>query len=168
MDPTIIMNAAKEIDRSKKVFILGLRTSNILTQYLAHYLRMMTFDVILVEGTFMEPYEYLVNMTSEDILICISLPRYSQRTIQSVKLIHNKGYRIISLTDSESSPIFNYSSISLIARCSMNSFFDSMVSPLVIINTLLLSISATTSRDVEKSFKELEEFWEKSSTYERI
>lgn len=168
MDPAIIMNAAKEIDRSKKVFILGLRTSNILTQYLAHYLRMMTFDVILVEGTFMEPYEYLVNMTSEDILICISLPRYSQRTIQSVKLIHNKGYRIISLTDSESSPIFNYSSISLIARCSMNSFFDSMVSPLVIINTLLLSISATTSRDVEKSFKELEEFWEKSSTYERI
>lgn len=168
LDPTVIMNAAKEIDRSKKIFILGLRTSNFLTQYLAHYLRMMTFDVILVEGTFMEPYEYLVNMTSEDILICISLPRYSQRTIQSVKLIHNKGYRIISLTDSESSPIFNYSSISLIARCSMNSFFDSMVSPLVIINTLLLSISATTSRDVEKSFKELEEFWEKSSTYERI
>lgn len=168
LDPTVIMNAAKEIDRSKKIFILGLRTSNFLTQYLAHYLRMMTFDVILVEGTFMEPYEYLVNMKSEDILICISLPRYSQRTIQSVKLIHNKGYRIISLTDSESSPIFNFSSISLIARCSMNSFFDSMVSPLVIINTLLLSISAVTSRDVEGSFKELEEFWEKSRTYERI
>ena len=107
-------------------------------------------------------------MKSEDILICISLPRYSQRTIQSVKLIHNKGYRIISLTDSESSPIFNFSSISLIARCSMISFFDSMVSPLVIINTLLLSISAVTSRDVEGSFKELEEFWEKSRTYERI
>ncbi|MFB0971776.1 MAG: MurR/RpiR family transcriptional regulator, partial [Neofamilia sp.] len=168
LDPTVIMNAAKEIDRSKKIFILGLRTSNFLTQYLAHYLRMMTFDVVLVEGTFMEPYEYLVNMKSEDILICISLPRYSQRTIQSVKLIHNKGYRIISLTDSESSPIFNFSSISLIARCSMNSFFDSMVSPLVIINTLLLSISAVTSRDVEGSFKELEEFWEKSRTYERI
>lgn len=168
LDPVVIMNAAKEIDKSKKIFILGLRTSNILTQYLAQYLRMMTFDVVLLEGTFMEPYEYLVNMTSEDILICISLPRYSQRTIQSAKLVHERGFRIISLTDSESSPIFDYSTISLIARSSMNAFFDSMVSPLVIINALLLSISSVTSRDVEGSFKELEEFWEKSRTYEKI
>lgn len=168
LDPTAIMKAAKEIDKSKKVFILGLRTSNILSKYLAHYLRMMTFDVVLLEGTLVEPYEYLINMEPDDILICISLPRYSQRTIQNAKLIYNKGYRIISLTDSESSPIFEYSSISLIARSSMNTFFDSMVSPLVIINTLLLSISSITSRNVEESFKELEDFWESSRTYEKI
>lgn len=168
LDPAVIMNAAKEIDNSKRVFILGLRTSNILSKYLAHYLRMMSFDVILLEGTLVEPYEYLVHMEQEDILICISLPRYSQRTIQSAKLIYDKGLRIISLTDSESSPIFEYSTISLIARSSMNTFFDSMVSPMVIINTLLLGLSVITSRDIEKSFKELEEFWEKSKTYERI
>lgn len=168
LDPAVIMNAAMEIDKSKKIFILGLRTSNILAQYLSHYLRMMAFDVVLIESTSMEPYEYLINMTSEDILLCISLPRYSQRTIQSVNLIHNKGYKIISLTDSESSPVYKYSSIALISRCSMNTFFDSMVSPLVIINALLLSISSVTFRNVEESFKELEEFWERSRTYEKI
>lgn len=168
LDPLTIINAAKLIDNSKRIYIFGLRTSNILTQYLAHYMRMMGFDVILIESTMMEPYEYLVNMTDDDVLICISYPRYSQRTIQNAKFVYNKGYKIISITDSESSPIYEYSDISLIARSSMNTFIDSLVSPLVLINTLVLAISAITSRDVKASFKELEDFWDKNKTYERI
>lgn len=168
LDPVIIANAAKLIDKSKRIFILGLRTSNILSHYLGHYLRLMGFDVVLIESTLMEPYEYLVGMNNDDVLICISYPRYSQRTIQNVKYIFEKGYRIISITDSESSPIYKYSQISLIARSSMNTFIDSLVSPLVLINTLVLAISGVTTRNVKESFTELEEFWDKSKTYEKI
>lgn len=168
LDPMVIIDAAKIIDKSNRVFIFGLRTSNLLSQYLAQYLRMMGFDTVLVESTMMEPYEYLINMKSEDVLICLSFPRYSQRTIQSIKSIYSKGYKIISITDSESSPVYKYSDISLIARSSMNSFFDSLVSPLVLVNTLLLALSAVTKRDVKDTFRELEDFWERSSTYEKI
>lgn len=168
LDPLIIIDAAKLIDESKRIFIFGLRTSNILSQYLTHYLRMMGFDVILIESTLTEPYEYLIDMTNEDVLICISYPRYSQKTIQNIKFVFDKGYKIISITDSETSPVYEFSNIALIARSSMNSFIDSLVSPLVLINTLVLAISAVTSRDVEEYFRELEDFWDKNETYEKI
>lgn len=168
LDPLVIFDAAKIIDKANRVYIFGLRTSNILSQYLAHYLKMMGFNVVLVESTMMEPYEYLINMNEDDVLICLSFPRYSQRTIQNVKSIYSKGFRIISITDSESSPIYPYSDISLIASSSMNSFFDSLVSPLVLVNTLLLALSAVTTRNVKDSFRELEDFWAKNSTYEKI
>lgn len=168
LDPNTILDAAKEIDKSKRVFILGLRTSNLLAQYLAHYLKMMTFQVVPVESTLTEPYEYLINMNEDDILICMSFPRYSQRTLESAKRINKRGYRIISITDSESSPIYKYSKIALIANSSMHTFFDSMVSPLAVVNTLILAISSITDRDIEGAFEELEEYWETSETYEKI
>ena len=168
LDPLIIIEAAKLIDKSKRIFIFGLRTSNVLSQYLGHYLRMMGFEVILIESTLTEPYEYLINMNKEDVLICVSYPRYSQKTIQNIKFVYDKGYKIISITDSETSPVYEYSNISLIARSSMNSFIDSLVSPLVLINTLVLAISAITSRNVKESFRELEEFWDINKTYEKI
>lgn len=168
LDPLIIIEAAKLIDKSKRIFIFGLRTSNVLSQYLGHYLRMMGFEVILIESTLTEPYEYLINMNKEDVLICVSYPRYSQKTIQNIKFVYDKGYKIISITDSETSPVYEYSYISLIARSSMNSFIDSLVSPLVLINTLVLAISAITSRNVKESFRELEEFWDINKTYEKI
>lgn len=168
LDPKVIIDAAKLIDKSDRIFIFGLRTSNLLAQYLAQYLRMMGFDIVLVEATRMEPFEYLVNMTADDLLLCLSFPRYSQRTIQCIKSIYDKGYRIVSITDSETSPVYKYSKISLIARSSMNSFFDSLVSPLVLVNTLLQALSVVTKRNVKASFTALEEYWEKNSTYEKI
>lgn len=168
LDPNTILEAAKEIDKSKRVFILGLRTSNLLAQYLAHYLKMMTFQVVSVESTLKEPYEYLINMTEDDILICMSFPRYSQRTLESAKRINKRGFRIISITDSESSPIYKYSKISLIANSSMHTFFDSMVSPLAVINTLILAISSISNRDIKGAFEELEDYWETSETYEKL
>lgn len=168
LNPNTIIDAAKEIDKSKKIYILGLRTSNILAQYLAHYLRMMTYSVVLVESTLTEPYEDLINMTKDDILIAISYPRYSQRTLQSIKRIDGRGLRIISITDSESSPVYQFSDITLIANSSMHTFFDSMVSPLALVNTLILAISSVTDRDIKGAFKDLEEYWESSETYEKI
>lgn len=168
LDPNIILNAAKLIDDSDKIYILGLRTSNIVAQYFSHYMKMMNFEVVMVEGTQMDPYEQLISMTDKDVLICMSFPRYSKRTIKSARLVSERGYKIISLTDSESSPINKFSDITLIARNSMTSFFDSLVSPIALINSLLLSLSNITKKDVKKTFSQLEEYFEKADTYEKI
>lgn len=89
---------------------------------------MMGFDIVLVEATRMEPFEYLVNMTSDDLCFAYHFQDIHKGPHKCIKSIYDKGYRIVSITDSETSPVYKYSKISLIARSSMNSFFDSLVS----------------------------------------
>ena len=168
LDPEIIVNAAYMIDKARRVYIIGLRTSNILAQYLYHYLTMMDFTVINIESTQMEPFEQLIGMTEDDILITFSFPRYSQKTIESTRLISEKGYDIISITDSENSPVTSLSTINLIANMTMASIFDSLVSPLAIINSLIIAISHVTQKNIKNSLKQLEEYWEEANTYEKI
>ena len=168
LDPNNILKAAKMLDKAENVYILGLRTSFILSQYLSHYLKMMDFNVVTVEGTMMDPYEQLTRMTEKDILVSISFPRYSQRSIHSTRLIRDKGYKIISITDSESTPISKLSDVNLIARLGMVSFVDSLASPIVLLNALLAAIGQVTEKNIKGNLKKLEEYWESAETYERI
>lgn len=168
LDTEELLEAAKIIDEASRVYVLGLRTSYILSQYLSHYLKMMQFNVTIVEATMKEPFEHLVNMDKDDVLISISFPRYSQRTIEATKLIHEKSFKVISITDSESAPISRFSNINLEARLGMSSFIDSLVAPISLINALLISISDISKKDVKASFSKLESFWERSDTYEKI
>lgn len=163
-----LVKAASIIDKGSKIYILGLRTSYILAQYLAHYLKMMRFNVFIVESTMMEPYEQLINMTEDDVLVSLSFPRYSQRTIESTKLIKEKNIPVISITDSENSPISRFSDINLTAVYGLSSFIDSLVGPMALINALLISIADISTKDVKESFSKLESYWERSDTYEKI
>ena len=131
-------------------------------------MRLLCFNVILVESTQMEPFEQLMNITEDDTLIAITFPRYSRKTIETIKLIRDKNCKIISITDSDTSPLNRYSDVSLIAYTSMTSFIDSLVSPLSLVNTFLLALSNINSKDVKSTFAKLEELWEKQDTYEKI
>lgn len=167
-DPDRVIDAAELIDNSKRIYVLGLRTSNLLAQYLTHYLMMMGFDIINIEATQMEPYEQLHSMTENDLLIVFSFPRYSQRTIESTRLIYNKGFKIITITDSDNAPISSMACINLIAKITMSSIFDSLVSPLVIVNILIKAVSVITKKEIKSHLEDLEAYWEMSNTYEKI
>ncbi len=168
LKPEVLNKAVDLIEKSKTIYILGLRTSTILSNYLAYYMRLLCFNVILVESTQMEPFEQLMNITEDDTLIAITFPRYSRKTIETIKLIRDKNCKIISITDSDTSPLNRYSDVSLIAYTSMTSFIDSLVSPLSLVNTFLLALSNINSKDVKATFAKLEELWEKQDTYEKI
>ncbi len=168
LKPEVLNKAVDLIEKSKTIYILGLRTSTILSNYLAYYMRLLCFNVILVESTQMEPFEQLMNITEDDTLIAITFPRYSRKTIETIKLIRDKNCKIISITDSDTSPLNRYSDVSLIAYTSMTSFIDSLVSPLSLVNTFLLALSNINSKDVKSTFAKLEELWEKQDTYEKI
>lgn len=168
LKPETMNKAVELVDKSRNIYILAMRSSNILAHYLAYYMRFLSFNVILIEGTQMEPFEQLISITENDCLIAISYPRYSRRTIETVKIAKEKNCKIISITDSDTSPLNKYSDVALIAYTSMTSFLDSLVSPLSLINTFLLSMSNLESRDVKATLAQLEEIWEKQDTYEKI
>ncbi len=158
--------AIKLILNAENVYILGLRSSSFLAGYLGFYLSFLIKGVKVVTSGPNDVFEQLLKADSKDVIIGISYPRYSKRTLEALDFCMEKKCKIISITDSLISPASKYSNISLIASSDMLSFVDSLVAPMSLINALIVSIGMEKRDDITSSFEDLENIWNKYNVYD--
>ena len=101
------------------------------------------------------------------MVIAISYPRYSRRTMNAVKYAKDKNSRVIAITDSEISPIVKYADHTLIAHSDMSNFVDSLVAPLSIINALIVALVMRNREKVTENFNAIENIWDEYRVYEK-
>lgn len=150
---------------AENIYILGLRTSSFLAGYLGFYLSFLLKNVKVVTAGPNDVFEQLLNVDSKDLIIGISYPRYSRRTLEALDYCKEKECKIISITDSLISPASNDADLSLIAGSEMLSFVDSLVAPMSLINALIVSIGIEKKNDITSSFEDLEAIWKKYNVY---
>ena len=114
-----------------------------------------------------EVFGQMLRIGSEDVIIGISFPRYSMRTLKALEYANTKQARIITLTDSIHSPMNMYSSCNLIAKSDMASIVDSLVAPLSVINALVVSLCMKKQDEVSKTMEQLEHIWDEYQVYEK-
>lgn len=151
---------------AENVYILGLRSSSFLAGYLGFYLSFIIKGVKVLTSGPNDVFEQLLRVDSKDLIIGISYPRYSKRTLEALDFCMEKGCKIISITDSLISPASKDSDISLIASSDMLSFVDSLVAPMSLINALIVSIGMEKKDDITSSFEDLENIWNRYNVYD--
>ncbi len=158
--------SAEAINKAKKIYILGVRSSAALASFAAFYLRFLYENVVLIDtSASSELFEQMFRIGSEDVCIAISFPRYSNQTVKALSFAKSRGATIISITDGEMSPIAPYATHLLVAKSSMVSFVDSLVAPLSVINALVAASAREKRDDVYNDFKALEEIWDEYHVY---
>lgn len=168
IDREAFYSAVEKIVSARNIYILGVRSSAALADFLVFNFRMMFDNVRAVEGTTgTEIFEQLLNIGPEDVLIAISFPRYSKRTIRAVQFAHNAGADVVAITDSPSSPLAAGSSQLLTARSDMASFVDSLVAPLSIINAMIAAVSMKNHDEVAARLRRLESIWDEYDVYDK-
>ena len=153
-------NASVEaINRAKHIYVLGVRSAASLASFAAFYLNFVYDSVTLIEpaGTG-EAFDQAFRINKDDVCIAISFPRYSKQTINML--------RVISVTDSENSPIAQFATHLLLARSSMVSFVDSLVAPLSLINALIAAAASEKSGEVYSNLSSLENIWDEYQIYQ--
>ena len=100
------------------------------------------------------------------MIIGISFPRYSMRTLKAMEFANNRSAKVITLTDSVHSPMNLYSSCNLIADSDMASIVDSLVAPLSVINALIVALCMKKQNEVAKTLEMLEDIWDEYQVYE--
>lgn len=150
---------------AKKVYIVGLMSAAPLAQFLAYYLGFVMDNVVMVSGAMGNIYEDLFRISSEDVCIGISFPRYSNRTIDALDFARGKDATIIAITDSVSSPIAEKAEHALIARSDMAGFADSLVAPLSLINAIIVACSLRRREHVSNTLSQLEGIWGSHGVY---
>jgi len=165
----VFEKAVDMILAARRIYIIGMRTSSFLAGFLGFYFRLLFSKVTVVGGLAGEGdiFESLFRVGPEDVVIGISFPRYSKRTMRGLQFARDRGAGIIAITDCASSPISAVGDISLFAPCEMASFVDSLVAPLSLINALIVAIGMRRREDISETFSVLEDIWDEYEIYEK-
>ena len=158
--------AVNSILKARKIYIMGIRASAPLSEFMHFYMTLLFDDVVLVRSTCTnELFEQIMPIGKGDVMIGISFPRYSARTINSMGYA-KKGATIIAITDKDDTAMTEYADIKLFAKSSMASFVDSLTAPLSLINALLVSLGMHRKEHIQSSLESLETLWSQYRVYE--
>ena len=151
---------------AKRVYVIGIRSCAPLASFLSFYLNLVCETVTLVNtNSSSEIFEQLIRINEEDVIVGISFPRYSMRTLKALEFASNRKAKVITLTDSERSPMTEYSDCNLIARSDMASIADSLVAPLSVINALVVALCMKKQKEMRRTLAFLEEIWDENQVY---
>lgn len=168
MDQSSFNHTVESILKARRIYILGVRSSAPLASFLGFYFNIIFDNIRLVHTTSVsEMFEQIINVNSEDVVIGISFPRYSKRTVKAMEYVKSQGATVIAITDSTESPLALISDQALIARSDMASFVDSLVAPLSIINALIVAVGMRRKDHVYETFGKLEKIWDEYQVYEK-
>ena len=179
-DMDMIRQTLDEIDRdafqgavdaligAKRIYILGVRSSSALSNFVGFYFNLLFENVTLVHtNSVSEIFEQVLRVGPGDVVLGVSFPRYSKRTLSAMQYARDRGARVIALTDSRLSPLVRVADHLLLARSDMASFVDSLVAPLSVVNALIVAVGMSRRDEIEQTFNKLERIWEEYDVYEK-
>lgn len=165
IDEKAFLDAVHAIAGAHRLYILGLRSAAPLAQFAGYYLHYIFDDVRVVASGSTDVFEAISRIQPDDVLLGISFPRYSTRTVEAMTFARSRKAQVIGLTDGPMSPLHDVADICLSVRTDMASFVDSMAAPMSVINALIVALGIQNRDVLNARFKQLEEVWDAYSVY---
>lgn len=102
-----VQRAAGRLLKARQVWMLGMGASSHLAGYAVHALMpyLPRVDAVAGEGGTEEAARRLARCGPGDVLVAISLPRYSRDTVLLTGFARERGVRVIAITDARTAPI---------------------------------------------------------------
>ena len=150
---------------ARTIYVMGVRSAAPLASFLGYYLHFVFDNVHVASAGVIDVFEQISRIGKEDLLIGISFPRYSTRTLDAMKYALSRGAQVIGITDGPMSPLAEASTECLTARTDMASFVDSLAAPLSLINALIVSVGLRRKEELSRHFAQLEEIWQQHHIY---
>jgi DNA-binding MurR/RpiR family transcriptional regulator len=166
LDRNAFVNAVDSIISARTIYITGARSSEPIARHLSYNLSLIFDNVkFIVPTSSSEVFEQMYSINEEDVVIAFSFPRYSSKMINGIKFARQKNAKVVVFTDSDVSPLVEFSDCVLIAQSDMASFMDSLVAPLSIINAIIIEITSRREKEITERFDALEKLWDEYEVY---
>lgn len=166
IDPAEFSKAVDMILGGRNIYIMGMRSSAVLAEFMNYYFGMLFDNVRLIRpagGS--EIFEHLMKLHSDDVVVAVSFPRYTTGIVNAVEYAAKTGAQVVAITDSLSSPIVPHAAAVLVAKSEMASFVDSLVAPMSLINALIAYIGKKKHAEVTETLSRLETVWKEYRVY---
>ncbi len=165
MDVAVFEDVVHRLLSAKSIYVMGLRSAAPLAQFMGYYLNYIFDNVHLVSSGATDVFEEISKLKENDVLVGISFPRYSSRTLEAMRFAKRCGAQVVAITDGPMSPLADIADATLTARTDMASFVDSLAAPLSLINALLVALGLHRKDALIEHFRQLESIWETYEVY---
>ncbi len=165
MDIAVFEDVVNRLLSARAIYVMGLRSAAPLAQFMGYYLNYIFDNVHLVSSGATDVFEEISKLKENDVLVGISFPRYSSRTLEAMRFAKRCGAQVVAITDGPMSPLADMADATLTARTDMASFVDSLAAPLSLINALLVALGLHRKDALTQHFRQLESIWETYEVY---
>ena len=162
----------KDFDRAvelllsaRRIYVMGLRSAAPLAQFFGHYLRLIFDEVVMAQNAIGDVFDEMERIGALDVLVGVSFPRYSTRTVECMHIARENGAKVIAVTDGAMSPLSAAADVCLFAHTDMASFVDSLAAPLSLLNALIVALSLRRREELSEHLKRLECLWNAHGVY---
>ncbi len=159
--PEAFEEAVRLILGARRIYVTGLRSASSLAVFLTFCLNWVVGNAHALISGVEDWLEQMGEIEAGDLLIAISFPRYTRKTVEIVDHARSRGARVLAITDSVMSPLARQATLVLPARSSIDSYVDSFTAPLSLINALLTAVAQQQKERTVASLDRLESEWRK-------
>jgi len=140
IDEKSIEQFSEAISTSRKKVIVANRSSYSVGHFLYFELKKIVPDVLFLSDYDHGYYDIFEDLNESDLIIAISVPRYTSITVNFARYAAERGLRVISITDSRISPLFPVSAICLMADIQSATFHNSNVALMALADTIIARV----------------------------
>ncbi len=145
---------------SRRVYTAGLGISFLLAEILAYQLTQVAIDASSFRHTYSVFHEQILYLDNNDIIIAFSFPPYSKETVDAAKFAAGRNIKVISITNTEASPITFHSEVNLVVKSENMLFTNSFAAISVLINAIATACALKNKSKAKKILKESIEIME--------
>ncbi len=164
-DPETFERFVEEIERSRRIFIIALRSTHCLGMFMTSALRFLGREVVLLTPGTGEMWDQLRDLGTEDVLIGFAFPRYTKVTVEVMNFARDQDTRVLAVTDGELSPLHRSANFSLTVPYRIDSYVESFTAALSIVNALVTALAFKSGKDNMQTLLEMERVWEREGVY---
>ncbi|WP_342046203.1 MurR/RpiR family transcriptional regulator [Bacillus sp. OTU530] len=159
---TVEMIPAETLDKTlemivsaERIFCTSVRSGLPVAQYLTFGLNRLLGNCDLIVADLSDWVDKGADLTSSDLVIAASFPRYARRIVEFVMTAKEKNAQVISITDSYSSPLVKYSDLILPCSSSSIAFHNSAISSMFVADYLISAVAIKYQEKVKYRLDEV-------------
>jgi DNA-binding MurR/RpiR family transcriptional regulator len=154
-------------DPDRAVFAMGGRITHALADYFTALMKVVRPEVTLLSNNSTTWPPTLLDMSPGDVLLVFDIRRYENAVLQLAEMAKEQGAEIILITDRWLSPAAAHARHTLACHIEVPSAWDSNVTLMVLVETLLAAVQDLTWEVTEGRMKRLEDLYARTRFFRR-
>jgi DNA-binding MurR/RpiR family transcriptional regulator len=159
--------AALLADPGRRIFAIGGRITHAIADYFVTLMKVIRPDVTLMSDMSNTWPPALLDMKPGDVLLVFDIRRYENAVLQVAEMARDQGAEIVLITDRWVSPAATHARHTLACHVEAPSAWDSNVTLMVLVETLLAAVQTLTWETTEGRLKRLESLYAQTRFFRR-
>lgn len=153
IDFNLLNQTISILQKSKKIYFLGLGSSKGISQFMFWYMRRLGFNTECINEGGLGLYETLSHLKKGDTIFIFSFPRILEDEIRILKFAREKNITIIAITNNDFSELSLLSDIVFQVEVENLGFFNSYAVPIQLCNLILTMLFEKNKDTIYKEIK---------------